>query len=245
MKYKAVVSYDGTNYSGWQVQPNSISVQQKLVEALENLTQENINVYGAGRTDAGVHALGQVCHFSCDKEFSDITKAINSQLPADIHVMECEPVDDDFHARFNALWKYYSYMINTSTYNPLQRNYVWQLEEELDVEKMQEVAQLFIGTHDFTSFNATKLTEVENQVRTIYDFEVNEYNGVVSFDIFGDGFLRHMVRMLVGTLVEVGKGKLDYQQVEQMLESKSKEAVAYNAPACGLYLVKIGYEPLE
>lgn len=241
MRYRGTVMYDGTNYSGWQVQPNGETIQQKLQEALFSLTRQDIQIAGAGRTDSGVHALGQVFHFDCDRQFQDIVRAINSQLPDDIYVSECEPVADDFHARYDAKWKYYSYNVNTAGYNPLQRNYAWQLCEELDIELMRQAAELFIGEHDFTSFNATKLTEMENQVRTITDLDISEKNGIVSFDVIGAGFMRHMIRMIVGTLVEVGRYNLSVKDVEEILLAKDKEACRFNAPACGLYLVKIGY----
>ena len=242
MRYKATVMYDGTAYSGWQIQPNGVTIQEKLQQALFNLTRQETEIVGAGRTDSGVHALGQVFHFDCEKEFSDIVKAINSQLPDDIHVSECVQVADDFHARFDAEWKYYSYVVNTAEYNPLQRNYAWQLCEELDIDLMREAAELFVGEHDFTSFNATKLNEMENQTRTIFNFDISEKQGIVSFDIDGNGFMRHMIRMMVGTLVEVGRYRLSVNQVKDMLEARNKDAVHYNAPACGLYLVKIGYK---
>ena len=241
MRYRAEIAYDGTAYGGWQIQPNAVTVQEKLQEALKKLTQQDIAVTAAGRTDAGVHALGQVVHFDCDKEFSNIARAINSQLPDDIYVRECVPVNDDFHARYDAGWKYYSYMINTGEYDPLHRNHVCQLCQNLDLEAMQKAAGVFVGKHDFTSFNATKLSEMENQIREIYRCEVKNRNGIVSIDVVGNGFLRHMVRMIAGTLIEVGKGNLTFEDVRNLLESRDKDAVHYNAPACGLYLVKIGY----
>ena len=241
MRYRAEVMYDGTAYGGWQIQPNAVTVQEKLQEALKKLTQQDIAVTAAGRTDAGVHALGQVVHFDCDRQFTDIARSINSQLPDDIFVRECVQVSDDFHARYDATRKLYSYMINTAEYNPLSRTQVYQLCQPLNLAKMREAAVVFTGEHDFTSFNATKLSEMENQVREIYSCRINERNGIVTVDIMGNGFLRHMVRMIVGTLIEVGKGNLDVEDVRKLLESRDKDAVHYNAPAHGLYLVKIWY----
>ena len=242
MRYKAKVSYDGTDFNGWQIQPEGRTVQKAVQDALFKLCQTEIPVTAAGRTDAGVHALGQIFHFDCDKQFKDIKTAINSQLPEDVRIIECEPVDDEFHSRYDAKWKYYSYMVNTGEYNPLQRNYVYQLGEELDVEAMRDASYLFLGKHDFTSFNATKKDEMENQVRTIDQLDISEHNNVVSFDFVGDGFLRHMIRMMVGTLIEVGRGRITEEEVKNMLEACDKDAVHYNAPACGLYLVQISYE---
>lgn len=242
MRYKACVMYDGCNYSGWQIQPNARTVQDEIEKALSVLTQQTISITGAGRTDRAVHAIEQVFHFDCDKVFMNFEKAINSQLPEDIFVTSCERVPSEFHCRFDAKWKFYSYAVNTSNYNPLQRNYAFQLCEPLDLDKMMEVSEIFIGEHDFTSFNATKVSEVEDQTRTIYSIDISENAGIISFDVVGNGFLRHMVRMIVGTLIEVGRGNLLREDVEKMLEAKDKNSVHYNAPACGLYLIKIGYD---
>ena len=242
MRYRAKVSYDGTGFNGWQIQPEGRTVQKVIQDALFNLCQKEIQITAAGRTDTGVHALGQVFHFDCDKQFRDIRMAINSQLPDDVRIIECEEADPQFHSRYDARWKYYSYMLNMGEYNPLQRNYVYQLGEKLDVEAMRKASELFIGEHDFTSFNATKKSEVENQVRTIYQLDITERNDVVSFDFVGDGFLRHMIRMLTGTLVEVGRGRITEEDVRKMLEACDKNAVHFNAPACGLYLVQICYD---
>ena len=242
MRYKATVSYDGTDYAGWQKQPDQITVQGLIEKALFNLTKEHIETTGAGRTDAGVHAHGQVFHFDCDKEFTDIARAINSQLPEDIHIMECEKVNDDFHARYDARWKYYCYKVNTGEYDPIDRNHIYQLCRDLDIDIMDQGAQLFVGKHDFTSFNATRKSEIENQVRTIYSFDVYVMDDIVYFDIIGDGFLRHMVRMLVGALISLGLGKITLEDLCQQLEKADKTASSVNIPACGLYLEKISYE---
>ncbi len=242
MRYKTTVSYDGTAYNGWQIQPSGITVQKVIQDALAKLTQQEITVTAAGRTDAGVHSYGQVFHFDCDRYFRDIATSINSQLPDDIHVISCEEVSNDFHSRFAAKWKCYRYLINTGSYDPLMRNHAYQLNARLDVERMKKAAEVFIGEHDFTSFNATKKTEIEDQVRTVYRIDVTEDGETVCLEFYGDGFLRHMIRMMVGTLIEVGKGNLQIEEVRNMLEVCDKNAVHYNAPACGLYLMKISYD---
>lgn len=242
MRYRATVRYDGTSYNGWQIQPNGITIQEVIQNALRNLTQQNVSVTAAGRTDAGVHSYGQVFHFDCDKEFKDVARAINSQLPDDIRIVSCERVNDDFHSRFDAKWKHYRYIINTGEYDPVRRNHEWQLNEKFDVEVMRKVAEVFCGEHDFTSFNATKLAEMENQVRTIYRIDVTEKDDRVILDFYGNGFLRHMVRMLTGTIAEAGRGRITVDEIRSMLDSKDKTAVHYNAPACGLYLMEIGYD---
>ena len=241
MRYKAIVSYDGTAYQGWQKQPDKNSVQAKIETALSRLCQHGVKITGAGRTDKGVHAFGQVFHFDCDKEFKDITKSINSQLPEDIRIVSCKPVSDEFHSRYNAKWKHYSYIINTGKFNPIQRNYAYQLSIELDEEKMQEAAKALVGTHDFSSFNATRKDEIEDQVRTIYKIEVKRRGSLVTVDYYGDGFLRYMIRMMTGALIEAGKGKITAEDIQNIMEKMDKTACNYNVPACGLYLIEISY----
>ena len=241
MRYKAIVSYDGTAYQGWQKQPDKNSVQAKIETALSRLCQHGVKITGAGRTDKGVHAFGQVFHFDCDKEFKDITKSINSQLPEDIRIVSCKPVSDEFHSRYDAKWKHYSYIINTGKFNPSQRNYAYQLGIELDEEKMQEAAKALVGTHDFSSFNATRKDEIEDQVRTIYKIEVKRRGSLVTVDYYGDGFLRYMIRMMTGALIEAGKGKITAEDIQNIMEKMDKTACNYNVPACGLYLIEISY----
>ena len=241
MRYKAIVSYDGTAYQGWQKQPDKNSVQAKIETALSRLCQHGVKITGAGRTDKGVHAFGQVFHFDCDKEFKDITKSINSQLPEDIRIVSCKPVSDEFHSRYDAKWKHYSYIINTGKFNPIQRNYAYQLGIELDEEKMQEAAKVLVGTHDFSSFNATRKDEIEDQVRTIYKIEVKRRGSLVTVDYYGDGFLRYMIRMMTGALIEAGKGKITAEDIQNIMEKMDKTACNYNVPACGLYLIEISY----
>ena len=241
MRYKAIVSYDGTAYQGWQKQPDKNSVQAKIETALSRLCQHGVKITGAGRTDKGVHAFGQVFHFDCDKEFKDITKSINSQLPEDIRIVSCKPVSDEFHSRYDAKWKHYSYIINTGKFNPIQRNYAYQLGIELDEEKMQEAAKVLVGTHDFSSFNATRKDEIEDQVRTIYKIDVKRRGSLVTVDYYGDGFLRYMIRMMTGALIEAGKGKITAEDIQNIMEKMDKTACNYNVPACGLYLIEISY----
>ena len=241
MRYKAIVSYDGTAYQGWQKQPDKNSVQAKIETALSRLCQHGVKITGAGRTDKGVHAFGQVFHFDCDKEFKDITKSINSQLPEDIRIVSCKPVSDEFHSRYDAKWKHYSYIINTGKFNPIQRNYAYQLGIELDEEKMQEAAKALVGTHDFSSFNATRKDEIEDQVRTIYKIDVKRRGSLVTVDYYGDGFLRYMIRMMTGALIEAGKGKITAEDIQNIMEKMDKTACNYNVPACGLYLIEISY----
>ena len=241
MRYRGVVSYDGTNYSGWQKQPGRISIQGLLEEALFSLTGQHISVTGAGRTDAGVHAYGQVFHFDCDKSFAWFARSLNSQLPADVYVREVTEATPDFHSRYDAVRKHYRYCINCGEYDVFLRNRCYQLGHPLDVEKMREGAALFKGEHDFTSFNATKLAEMANQVRTIYSLDIREEGNLAILDFVGNGFLRHMVRMITGSLIALGLGNTTLEDLEGMLNAADKEACHQNAPAEGLYLVQIDY----
>jgi len=244
MRYKATVSYDGTNYSGWQIQNDKPSIQECLNKALSKITSQDIKVTGSGRTDGFVHAKGQVFHFDTDKVFKDIQTSINSQLPNDIFVTSVEKVDDEFHARFSAKWKHYDYLICDDQYDPTKRNYV-VFTNKLNVEKMQETAQVLLGKHDFTTFNATKKEEIEDQVRTIYKIDIQKENGLIRISYFGDGFLRYMVRILSQVLILVGQGKLTKEEVTSMLNACNKEACPYNGQPQGLYLMEVGYEPYQ
>ena len=245
MRYKAIVSYDGTAYSGWAKQPGKVSVQSEIEKAIGRITQQEINIYASGRTDRGVHAYGQVFHFDTGKNIRDFKKAINSQLPKDIYIKNIETVSDDFHSRYDALWKHYRYLINTGEYDPLRRNYEYQYGHKLDVSLMQKAAEVLTGTHDFSSFNATRKDEIEDQVRTIYRIDITENDGIITVDYYGTGFLRYMIRMLTGTLIEAGKGSITAEDVGRILESCDKTACNYNVDSCGLYLVNIGYTNFE
>jgi len=242
MRYKAIVSYDGTNYAGWQKQNNQLSIQEVIENALFKLTQTEINVTAAGRTDSKVHADNQVFHFDTDKQFKDFKHSLNSQLPPDIYVKSIQQVKDDFHARFDATKKEYIYKINMGEYNPILNNHVNQLCQSLDILKMQQASSIFIGEHDFTSFNATTLEEMPNQIRTIYSIEFEQKEDLLLIHVIGNGFLRHMVRMIVGSLIQVGLGKKSKADLEKTLQQKDKTANHYNAEAQGLYLHKIWYD---
>lgn len=243
MKYKVVVSYDGSNFSGWQVQSGKRTVQGEIEEALLKLTKQSIVVVGSGRTDAQVHAYGQVFHFESDRDLTmdGWKRAINTFLPKDIYIRSVEEIDEAFHARFYVQKKVYQYVINCNPYNPFTRNYQFQHNRPLNLELMKEAAQCFIGTHDFTAFNSTTLEEKPDQVRTIHMIELQEENGILSITFTGKGFLRYMVRMLTAILIKVGQGKITKEEVEQILLSKDKRAFSHKADACGLYLVEVVY----
>lgn len=240
MRYKATVSYDGTAYQGWQKQKNGPSVQQEIEDAFKKITQQEVRIFASGRTDGKVHAVGQVFHFDCDKEI-DFKRAVNSQLPKDIYIRSVEKADDGFHARFDAQWKHYDYLLREKEYSPLLKNYTGFIREELDIDEINRVKQCFIGTHDFTSFNSTELDEIDNQIRTIYKIDVVREEQWVRFSFYGDGFLRYMVRMITATLIQAGLHKIDEKDIVEFMEAKNKTAINYNADPQGLYLIEVGY----
>lgn len=245
MRYKATVSYDGSGYYGWQSQNDKPSVQQKLNEAISHITNETVSITGSGRTDSRVHAYGQTFHFDTDKKFADLASSINSQLPDDIHVIKVEEVSDDFHARYDVRWKHYDYLINNGPYDPLKRNYCVHEQEKLDTELMKKAGDVFLGEHDFTSFNATKKQEIANQTRTIYNISVASDGNMIRISFYGSGFLRYMVRMLAQTMIEAGKGKISPDEIREMLEKKDKEACHFNGQPQGLYLMEVGYQDYQ
>ena len=243
MKYKAIVSYNGTNFNGFQRQKDYRSVEEELEFALEKMTKEKIRITGAGRTDKGVHALGQVFHFECNLKISEegLKRGINSHLPEDIHIIEIKKVDESFHARYDAKSKIYRYKINVNEYNPLEVNYVYQLNRELDINKMIKAATMFKGEHDFYNFCGYQENIDKNFVRIINSIEIRKDDKYVTIEIEGNGFIRYMVRMIVAILVEIGLGKKDESFIKERLDSNIKNRSNYKVPGNGLYLVKIDY----
>lgn len=243
MRYKIVFAYDGSLFSGFQIQDSERTVQMEIEKAIAKVTGKKATVYASGRTDAGVHAKGQVAHFDVDFDISamDMKKALNSTLPDDIFVRLCNRVSTDFHSRYSAKSKEYEYLINVGEYNPLLRNYVLQYCRELDVEKMQEAIQYLVGEHDFSSF-VTGLGESDkNAVRTIYTAKVDAKGTRISITLHGTGFLRYMVRGIVGTLIDVGRGKIEPADIKTILEKQDRTAAGPNADSCGLYLSNVHY----
>ena len=244
MKIKLTVSYDGTNYCGWQVQPNGVTVQEKLENAVEQVTGEKVRVAGSGRTDAGVHAKGQVAHFTTNKESippQQFVKALNAHLPEDIRVLKSESVDDSFDACRGAKRKTYKYSTYISQTNlPLKDRYAVKLDRELNVNAVKECAKLFVGEHDFKGFCASG-SSVKTTVRTIYDLSV-DFNGEdLTFTITGNGFLYNMVRIIVGTLIKVGEGKATEFDVKKMLDLGERTLGGKTLSAKGLCLENVEY----
>ena len=243
-RVKLTVAYDGTNYCGWQVQPNGLAVQEVLNQTLSEFLGEKISTIGASRTDAGVHALGNVAVFDTESRMpaDRISYAMNTRLPADIKIRESREVSPDFHPRFQQTIKTYEYKIYNNRFpDPTKRLYTHFHYYPLDVEKMQEGAEYLIGEHDFKSFSTFK-PEVESTVREIYSLTVNRsQEDVITIRICGNGFLYNMVRIIAGTLLRVGGGYYPPQQVENILAGKNRDLAGETARPEGLTLVKIEY----
>lgn len=237
------IQYDGTNYNGWQIQPNSRTIQEEIMKALKKLTGKEISINGSGRTDAGVHAYGQVASFILESNIpvDRLPLALNSNLPNDISIINAMEVPMDFHARYSAIGKRYIYHIYEGRYrNPLFRNYSYHIHYKLNHEKMRDGAKLLLGTHDFRGFMASG-SSVENTVRTIRDLDIIIKDNSIYVYIEGDGFLYNMVRIITGTLVEVGMGKISIEQVNRALETKDRTVAGHTAPPQGLFLDKVFY----
>ncbi len=243
MRYRIDFSYDGTHFNGYQCQPKLRTVQEELEKAVSYLNgQTPTTVYSSGRTDKGVHAMNQVAHFDLTLEIplDKIKRGLNSNLPADIHVKKVTKVSNHFHARFSAKKKEYIYKINMGEYNPLMRNYIYQYNRKLDMEKMKKAIKYFEGTHDFTSFVSSE-DERENKVRTILKTNIQEKNHIIEIHFQADGFMKYQVRNMVGLLLTIGSGKKEVADVETILKQKDRTKSVKIAPAEGLYLNKVWY----
>lgn len=243
-RVKLTVAYDGTNYHGWQIQPNGITIEQVLNHHLSELLREEIKVIGASRTDAGVHALGNVAVFDTSARMpaEKISYALNTRLPVDIRIQDSCEVPMDFHPRFRNTVKTYEYRIlNRKFADPTKRLYSFFYYFPLDVVKMQRASLYLLGEHDFSSFCTAK-PEIENTVRTIYSLEVVRENDMITIRVSGSGFLYHMVRIIAGTLIRVGTGSIEPEQVKEILEAKDRTLAGETARPEGLTLVGIEYE---
>lgn len=242
--YKLTIQYDGTRYRGWQVQGNTdLTIQGKLEGVLSRLTGQLVEVHGSGRTDAGVHALGQVANvkLSHPVEPSELLGELNRYLPADIGVIAAEPAPERFHARLNARSKTYRYRIwNSAIPNVLERSYLYVLPEPLDVAAMERAAADLVGTHDFRSFCGLKRFK-KSTVRTITDIPITQHGSEVRLEFTGNGFLMRMVRILAGTLVEVGLGQRAADAMPAVLAAQDRAAAGPALPAQGLALVRVEY----
>lgn len=243
-RVKLTVAYDGTDYCGWQIQPNGITVEEVLNKALSELTGETIRVIGASRTDAGVHAKGNVAVFDTESPIpSDrIAYAVNRLLPEDIVIVRSEEVGTDWHPRYQTSVKTYEYtIVNREMPDPIRRRDSWFVSFPLNVDEMRKAAQYLVGEHDFKTFCSIH-TGVKTTVRKIYSLKIEPDGDLVKIRISGNGFLYNMVRIIAGTLVEVGRGACTPLEVKEMLDQKKREKAGATAPAQGLVLVKIAYE---
>lgn len=239
---KITVQYNGKNYCGWQSQPDSVGIQGAIENAYYEIAKEKIKVIGSGRTDSGVHALGQVANFTTDSCISadKIPNALNAKLPKDISVVEAEDVVEDFHARYSAKSKCYRYMIHNNRYrNPIVSGISYQVKYDLDFDKMVRESKSLIGTHDYKGFMSSG-SQVKSTVRTIYDLRLEKKEDMIVLEIEGNGFLYNMVRIIIGTLVDIGRGRIT-EPLSEVIESKDRGKSGHTAPACGLFLKKVFY----
>lgn len=245
-KYKLTLAYDGTHYSGWQIQPNGTSIQELIQQKLGILMREPTHVTGAGRTDAGVHALGQTAHFSTNAPINlyRIRCGLNGLLPKDIRVNEIEEVSTSFHARYSATGKIYHYHLHLDAIeSPFHRLYRWHILHKLDLNLLMQAAAYFVGTHDFTAFanESHRGSAAHDAVRTIERLDVVLQEGGARLEFAGNGFLYKMVRNIVGTLVEAGAGKRPPEEMAKLILSKDRKLAGKAAPAHGLFLVEVKY----
>jgi tRNA pseudouridine38-40 synthase len=241
---KLAIEYDGTNYHGWQIQPNAVSIQETIEDRLKKITQEEIRLIAAGRTDAGVHAIEQVANFftKSQLDINNIQRGLNSLLTPDIIIKEISEAEQDFHARYSAKSKIYRYVILNQRFpSPLYRNFSWFIPFKLNIKEMKNAVQCLIGEHDFSSFKASRCNS-HNPIREVYGISLHkDTKGFIIFEIEANAFLKQMVRNIVGTIADVGKGKIGVSKFEEILRAKDRKKAGITAPPQGLFLVKIKY----
>lgn len=236
------ISYDGSFFHGFQRQTKYISVQEVLEEKLSEILKLDITVHGSGRTDAGVHAKGQVIHFDSSQYVPplNLMKILNKKVYPHIYVLSSEIVDESFHSRKSAISKEYRYYVSINTFDPLKVNYMHFFHDRIDISKIREAMKYIVGTHDFKSFSKNKT--VKTTVRTIEEFELNIIDGVLEFRIKGTGFMYNMVRIIIAIMLKVAEGKLQPSDVLRIIDGKERTLAPWVAPASGLYLWKVYYE---
>ncbi|MDA7705107.1 tRNA pseudouridine(38-40) synthase TruA [Rickettsiales bacterium] len=245
-RYKIVIEYDGTRYSGWQKQPNLTTIQGQIESALTNLTNKKVEIMGSGRTDAGVHALGQVAHFDLEEEFEPfkIQMAVNFFLKMDdIAILDCQKVADNFHSRFLATKRIYQYKILNRRAQPaIDKNRLYHVPFQLDLNLIKEAAQYLIGKHDFSSFRDSECQANDAIRRIDYINIIEQENNIIIIEIAAKSFLHHMVRNIIGTLIHFSKKDIAPEKIKEILEIKDRTKSGPNAPSWGLYFTKVIYE---
>jgi len=243
MRYLITFSYDGSKFSGYQRQLNALSVQEELEEALFKLSGKKVIVSASGRTDSGVHAINQKAHFNLDIKINidELKKALNSLIPNTIYIKKVEIVSDDFHARFNVKFKNYIYKINIGEYDPLMKDYILQYNKKLDIFKMKKASKYLIGEHNYKAFSKTDASK-EDYVRIIKKISFSKKKNIIIISFIGNGFLRYMVRNIVGLLIEVGSGKKNYKETKTILNSLDRTKAGITAKPNGLYLKDVIYK---
>lgn len=243
MKYLMTFSYNGTYYNGYQIQKNDNTIQKIIQEKLTKInSNKKVTISASGRTDKGVHALNQKAHFILDKNIDTdkLKNSLNKLLPDDIYVKDIIKVDEDFHARFDVIKKEYIYKINLGEYNPIEKDYIFQYNKNLDINNIKKATKYLIGTHNFKGF--TKVDEEkETYIRTIYDIELSLENDILILKFTGNGFLRYMVRNIVGTLINIGENKFNPEYIKEIIDTEDRKKAGIKAPACGLYLSNVYY----
>src|SRR5579859_8142408 len=245
MRVRLTIEYDGTGYSGWQLQAGSDTIQARIEAALERLFGQKVRIHGAGRTDAGVHALGQVAAFDAPRYFNpiDLRRALNAMLPPDIAVREAVEAASRFDPRRDAYLRAYEYRIlNCEIRSAFERRYAWHVREALDLDAMRMGARRFLGEHDFAAFR-TLGTETKSTVRRIYLSQWEQRGDLLLYRIEGSSFLRHMVRAMVAAIVEVGRKRMSVDALDGLLSQRNRAQAPAAAPACGLFLVEVRYPP--
>lgn len=244
MRYLMTFAYDGSNFFGYQIQKNKRTVQNEIEKALYKINGNKVvKIHASGRTDSGVHAINQKAHFDFkDCDVNKLKNSLNKILSDDIYIKKIEVVNDNFHARFNVVKKEYIYKINVGQYNPCMRNYVLQLNKELNIDQMQNASSFLIGEHNFKSFTKANLeNDKEDFIRTIYKIDIKKTKDEVVIKFVGSGFMRYMVRNIVGVLLDVGLEKMNYKCVLDILNSLNRQKASITASAVGLYLNQIYY----
>ena len=242
--FKLTIAYDGTNYAGWQLQPNGSTVQEFIEGALAKMAGGAVRVHGSGRTDAGVHAKAQVanCSFRSALTTATLVRALNANLPVDIRVERVQEVGTRFHARFSAKGKEYRYQIDCGAVaDPFLRAYAWHHPRPLNVVAMRQAARLLKGCHDFAALSANPMRPVETTVRTVSRLSVTKRGSLLTIVVVADGFLYKMVRSIVGGLVKVGEGRMTVEELQKLVKTKKRSALVETAPAHGLFLWRVFY----